>query len=179
MASEGPNNAGTCVNDASFGVRAWTQVTNAEGAINSTFATTGSQSGTVQCQYLKATAFGFAIPAGATIDGIQVDLQRKLMGTNCSDVRVRIVKGGVIGSTEKSLGAQWPDPVALDSFGGASDLWGETWTPADINAADFGAVVAPQIVNFTSGQVDAWEITVFFTEADGLASSMTLMRVGS
>lgn len=178
MASEGPNNAATCVDDATVGTQAWLQVTNAQGVINGNFATTGAGSGTRQCHYLKATGFGFTIPAGATILGMVVDLQRRRMGTNCTDVHVQIVKGGAISATNRSVGVLWPSPVALDSFGGAADKWGETWTPADINSATFGAAVAPQIVNFTSGQVDAWLITVFYELGGVLRSQLALVGAG-
>jgi hypothetical protein len=55
------------------------------------------------------------------------------------------VKGGVIGGTDKSTGALQPGTLSYVTYGGSSDLWGQTWTPADINASDFGLAFATQI----------------------------------
>ncbi len=176
MPSEGPNNAATCVDDATVGTQAWLQITNAQGVINGNFATTGAGSGTRQCHYLKATDFSFAIPP-STVDGILVELQRKRMGNTCTDVHVRIVKGGAIGATNRSAGASWPSPAALTPFGGPTDKWGETWLYTDINSPTFGAVCAPQIINFTSGQVDAWLLTVYYTEVSGNPGIAAMMQV--
>lgn len=60
------------------------------------------------------------------------------------DNAVRIVKGGSIGSTDKSTGVNWAssDPNSYIRYGGSSDLWGETWTVAQINASDFGIALS-------------------------------------
>lgn len=65
--------------------------------------------------------------------------------SNVVDSEVKIVKAdGSIGSTNKAdTGTDWSlsnDVVA--SYGANNDLWGETWTAADINDSDFGAVIA-------------------------------------
>lgn len=166
MASEGPLIAGTGANDASYGTTAWTNPGNVT-ANDGTDATCGVASGDTS-QYLKSTNFGFAIPSGATIDGIIVKWERAVTMGTAADARVRIVKGGVIGATEKSVGAIWAPAMQLDSFGGAADLWGESWSYSDINASDFGAVVAGLETSGFAGctlAVDYCEITVHYTAA--------------
>ncbi len=56
------------------------------------------------------------------------------------DSAVQIIKSdGSYGSTNKSTGAAFPYVTdAVTTYGGEADLWGETWTPADIMDADFG-----------------------------------------
>jgi len=94
--------------------------------------------------YLVATNFGFNIPSGATITGIEVTVERSDASGLTSDYRVRIVKGGVIGSTEMSTGAAYGATDSYGLYGSPYDSWGETWTDVDINAADFGVAVAAQ-----------------------------------
>jgi hypothetical protein len=79
---------------------------------------------------------------------------------------VRIVKGGTVGSTERSAGAAWPTPVdAFDSFGSSSDLWGETWAASDINSAGFGAALSASGAGGDQAYVDSCRITVHYTVA--------------
>src|SRR5690606_22873191 len=62
----------------------------------------------------------------------------------------------------------WPTADEVATYGGPADLWGESWTAADINAADFGLVVAA--TNDGSGnagqaRVDCVTITIYTTDA--------------
>jgi hypothetical protein len=65
------------------------------------------------------------------------------------DYAVKIVKAdGTIGSTNKAdTGTNWPSSDTYKSYGASNDLWGESWTPADINDADFGAVLSVTYVS--------------------------------
>lgn len=142
--SQGPRAPGTAANDASFGSNAWGSVNSVltENGAGATVSLPGAGSNS---NYLKVTNFGFTIPLNAKITGITVEVRRCAQFTQTAkDTRVRIVKGGVIGSQDKSNGADWPGggAFAYQSYGGVADLWNETWTPAQINASDFGFVIA-------------------------------------
>ena len=117
--------------------------------------------------YLVATNFGFTIPAGNQIDGIQVRITRMENNANARDFRVRIVKGGVIGAADRISGANWPNVNTTRVHGGSTDLWGETWTLSDINAANFGVAVAVQrsANNATpiAARIDNIRITVYYS----------------
>ena len=52
-----------------------------------------------------------------------------------------VVEGSVSGDN-KSTGAALPTSETTTSFGGVSDLWGNTLTVAKVNASDFGVVVS-------------------------------------
>lgn len=168
MPSQGPLSSldgGT--NDASVGTIAWTNPGNSISSDNAD-ATASLNTGDVT-NYLKSLNHGFSIPTGATIDGIVVEFERAVSSPNrATDSAIRIVKGGVIGSTNRSAGAGWPGSDTYASFGGASDLWGETWTPADINASDFGVVLSATCPGDGGGtpvaQVDHIRITVYYSE---------------
>src|SRR5262249_53338691 len=114
--------------------------------------------------FLKCTGFGFSIPTGSTITGIQVEWQRN--GSSIVDNAVRIVKGDAIGSTDRSNSSAvtWPASDGFTSYGGGADLWGASWTAADINAANFGAALSglnPSSGNKTAS-VNSLRITVSY-----------------
>lgn len=64
------------------------------------------------------------------------------------DSEVKIVKAdGTIGGTNKAFTAtQWLLTEGYISYGGETDLWGETWDNAKINDVDFGVVLSVKIV---------------------------------
>lgn len=168
-ASEGPLNPGTGSTDTSFGTVSWTNASNITASDNSD-ASTGFISAGASSHYLTATNFGFSIPSGATIDGIVAEWERANQSSfwPCKDSRVRIIKGGTIGSTDKASASTWPDTDTYASYGGASDLWGETWTHSDINGSTFG--VALSVTNSGSQcipNVDHARITVYYTAGGG------------
>jgi cysteine-rich repeat protein len=165
--SVGPDNAGTVANDntGSIGTIPWGGPTNAQGPSDGVFAFAGVGSGS-DSEYLKATDFGFALNPAAIIVGIQVDIQKQVSasGQIAHDKAVRIVKGGTIGATDRSDANAWPTPTPPPTvYGGPTDLWGESWTAADINASGFGvAISAKDSVSGALAQVDSFAITVFY-----------------
>ncbi len=76
--------------------------------------------------------------------------------SSVSDNRVSIVRSnGTVGTTNKAVSGQWPTTDTTQVYGGPSDLWGESWTAADINSANFGAVlsinVGDDVTNYLKG----------------------------
>ncbi len=122
--------------------------------------------------YLKVTNFGFSIPNGATIDGIIVEIEYFDNGSSnkARDNNVRIVKGGTIGTADKSNGINWPnnDPDSYTSYGSNIDLWNETWTDTDINSTTFGFAISGKRQGNGSGEcfpaIDHIRITVYYTD---------------
>lgn len=157
--SEGPLSPGTVVNDAVSGTSLW--VTPGNAAISDNLYATTAPGG-LPSQYLKATGFNFSIPPVAEITGIEAVIERRSLGGTVFDAAVRIVKGGVVGSTDRAAGGFWPMADATTTYGDDSDLWGETWTPADINAAGFGVAVSATDTFDTAG-VDHITLTVYYT----------------
>jgi hypothetical protein len=111
---------------------------------------------------LRASGFGFAIPAGARIDGIVVQIARSTIGDTRDDA-VALAKG-----TSKAI----PGPWFLDlpetnhpkvAFGDESDLWGASWTPADINAQD-GFTVTQTVLGNGDCHIDSFAVTVHTCE---------------
>ncbi len=168
MASQGPNFPDIGVSDnANGGTIAWSNPGNIaadDGSVAAAAMTSGATS-----EHLKGTDFDFAIPAGATIDGIVLEIERRGQATDrISDVDVKLVKGGAVVGDNKAAGSFWTTTLTYQSYGGASDLWGTTWTESDVNALGFGAVMSCTSTGGSSGaQVDAFRITVHYTEGGG------------
>lgn len=171
----------TGADDSSIGSLAWASPGNIIASDNTYATATASQGTGVYTHYLKATNFGFAIPSGATINGIVVTIERKanysIDDRNVVDNVVRLVKGGVVsGNNKADTSTYYPTVDGLAQYGGATDLWGLTFTPADINSSNFGVVLSCYLNNIAGGviaSVDAISITVYYTEAvykDGSAS---------
>jgi hypothetical protein len=91
-------------------------------------------------QMLWAYQYNFAIPTGSTIQGIEVAVEKR--SDDCSpsggcieDHNVCLSNGfaNCLGNQAQS-GVAWPATDTVVTYGGPTDLWGTTWSPADINA---------------------------------------------
>jgi hypothetical protein len=163
-----PYNPSSVVSDSSNGgTVSWASPLNATTSDNQ-YATSAGATGALS-YYLKATNFGFNIPATNTIVGIVVEIERKSSippsGTGVVDNTVKLVKGGtVVGDNKADTANAWPTSDTYKSYGGSNDLWGTTWTPSDINTSTFGVVLS---VNFyASGPLTAYvdhiRVTVYY-----------------
>jgi hypothetical protein len=108
---------------------------------------------------LAGTVCGFTIPTGATIDGVVVELN-DLSGNTTGVFSLSLSKDGVspIGTTKTPVAG-----VGWVSYGGISDLWGTTWTPTEINATTFGALLMIVLADATASSIDSMRITVYYT----------------
>ncbi len=172
---------GTMANDATTGTDAWVNVNNAKVSddVYATFNQAGS--GYEYSNYLNATNFGFTIPTGAVIDGILVGVEKKSDSYSFGiiDTYAKIIKAdGTKGTGNKALvpPCEWTDTYA--SYGGAADLWGETWTAEDINDADFGFALSAYGKD-TTAFVDHIRITVYYTTGGGGASTNPILYIGN
>lgn len=168
MPSSGPNNPASGTDDASFGDVEWINPGNVLSSDNSR-AEAGLSVVEQNSHYLVATDFGFSITAGATIDGIVVEIEKSRSDTldDIADGRVRIVKGGAIGATDRAAAGQWDTTDAYTTYGSSTDKWGETWTDTDTNATNFGAAITATSTSGGTGRVDHMRITVYYTDASG------------
>lgn len=156
--------AGTGADDATVGSAAWTNPGNITSSDNAYATFTGAQS-----HYLKATNFGFSLPASATITGILVEVETSVdAGTQAFLVSMKLVKGGVIQNAQDKQPDVWNNTTdAYRSYGGSSDTWANLWTQTDINASTFGVVLSVSMLPFTGTvRVDHVRITVYYTAAN-------------
>jgi hypothetical protein len=117
--------------------------------------------------FLRVTDFKFEIPEAAEIQGITVTVRRAGGSSDeAVDDGVHLIKGGTMGSADRSSPTPWSGPDLVNvNYGDATDLWNESWTPADINAPDFGvALSASYTQSAGSGRayVDIVYVTVHY-----------------
>jgi len=153
---------GTMADDATVGTVAWSNPDNAKVSDN-VYATATGAVGNYDTHYLEATNFGFSIPSEATINGIVVEFEQKAsIASTVFYSSCRIVKGGSIGLTGTG-GAYLTLTEAYLSMGSPSDLWGESWTPSDINDLGFGTALHINTGGDNTAYVDHIRITVYYT----------------
>ena len=168
--TDGPRDAGLGTNVASIGTETWLTPENITQA-GYPYATTSTLYHRHRfSNYLQGTQYGFAIPDNVTITGIEVTINRKANATtpNILDVAVSLVKAGAIVGDNKASPEVWPATFTAVTYGGPTDLWGITWTPSDINSADFGVVLAVGRDNYNDGPrwatVDTMQIKVYYAD---------------
>lgn len=135
--------AGTGVSEAGP-YWAWVNPTNVTSAVSYATATAPLPQPFVSSNILLAKQFGFSIPASATILGIQVDLEALTSrsiniegdGEDRIEVYMRKASSGLnYGFHFIHFPTETNAPYTL---GDDTDLWSTSWTPADINDANFG-----------------------------------------
>lgn len=139
----GPFYAGTCVSDATIGVVAWVLPGNAQGtgdAVDATAVLTGNKT-----EYLKCTNFGATgIPNNTRILGIKLEINDERNGFishTVSDSEVKLVKGGVIQTTNKAFSLDWSS-LSYKTYGGSADMWGDSnISAADLQSSGWGFVI--------------------------------------
>ena len=128
----------------------------------------------VRSYYIVGQGFGFSIPTGATINGIVVTLEASSYdaqgaGNNARDYIIKIVKNNTITGTDKStLASLTPNSTYVNrTYGSSTDLWGETWTAADINNSNFGIAYSAELYTSPKSNVTVevrnLRITVHYT----------------
>lgn len=176
MASSGPLYPGTAASLANAGTsedsNAWVSPANV-GANDATEAsiTAATFDSPDIGELLVASNFGFAIPTGATIDGIEVTIDRRsIIAGSGKDFRAQLGKGtafaNLVGTNKADTVTIWPSTSTGKIYGLANDLWGTTWTPAEINASSFAFFLSAQaaIANADIG-LDFIRVTVTYTES--------------
>ncbi|MBL8849455.1 MAG: hypothetical protein JNG89_07215, partial [Planctomycetaceae bacterium] len=154
------------VTEGSSGETSWTNLANATGNTPSNYAqvTVGSWEYTKQ---LRLTNFGLNVPTGATINGIQVALTTT--GSNDPEYGgyAQLTKNGTSGVGSYVSASGWSSGTV--NMGGASNLWGATWTAAEVNAASFGLLIHDMENgnNTSTFRIYNAQVTVSYTASGG------------
>jgi len=145
-------NAGTGEDDVpstSGATEAWSNPGNIT-AVSLSTAEMSSTGGAYVFPYIRASNFGFTVPATATMLGVEAEI---VWGASSSDYTLAELKlawdasAASLSTTNKGTGQSLSKTSgSSDAYGGAADLWGETsatLTPSDVNSSDFGFVLKP------------------------------------
>jgi len=161
MATQGFNNNGTQAGAA------WTNPSNA-ASVNGSVASNNANppSGT-----LTLTNYGFTIPAGV-IDGIELEItacQNSGLAEPDYSLRTQLTKDGSAGVGSTVDTGMNGTPLGTSTAGGATSLWGTTWTPAEVNASTFGVIAQYQgdVGNTNEFYIDCIRIKIYYTATGG------------
>jgi hypothetical protein len=171
---------GTVVDDATNEgtAPAWATPANAKVADNVRTTCTLPLAGL--SHRLKATGYGFALPASVEIKGVVFTPQRGMAvgKTSVKDAEVKLVIGNAVQATNRSSAAYWTEVEEDVAYGGPTDLWGVVGlSKANVEGATFGAALAVANFNGNAGEiarVDAMPITVYYRPIVAYAATATL-----
>lgn len=171
--SQGPNYPDVGQNINGPGTQGWTNPGNII-ANDVAFAEAALASNETS-DYLRATDYDFAIPGTATITGIVVEIDRRSNsntgGNSVRDVSVEMIKAGAIVGSNYAIAADWPNAFGVQTYGSPTDLWGTTWTPAQINANNFGVNLSVRAEGSSrDARVNYIRITVYYTAPPTITS---------
>jgi hypothetical protein len=122
---------------------------------------------------------GFAVPSYAKITGIAASYEVK---ASAEAGAVFYYAKLVSGTTPVASKEVYSFPATSDTvytYGSSSDLWGLTWTPADINSDDFGLAIrlwCGGAYGQSTIYVDHMYLTVYYEDT---GASRALLGVGS
>ena len=115
--------------------------------------------------------FGFSIPAGSTIDGIEVRIEANDLDWSGNGAVIELSWNG--GTSYTSTGYSFlhsDDSDAITTHGGATDTWGRTWSVAEFSDANFRLKLNKNGSDFTFVRVDHIEVKVYYTSGAPAAS---------
>lgn len=171
--------ATTGVNDSTVGTTNWTLLSNVSSD-NSQYAF--GDNGSSTSKYLRVPPQSLsAIPSGSTINGIEINVDRKRAGGAVSvvDNSVRLYKSGTgfVGSDKADGVTNWPTSDTVKTYGGAADLWGTTWTRDEIVNNLHFAISATSAS--AAAAIDYIQFTIYYTPAELFAGSGGIIFGGS
>lgn len=119
--------------------------------------------------------FATDIPSGATIDGIEVIVAGFSSTTDFISIsEVYLQKAGVDAGSNGVVSTQLVATAGGSSrtYGGVANLWGTTWSRADLINAQFAAFIrayngSPKFANLTRIDLDSIGVRVTYTGGSG------------
>ena len=127
---------------------------------------------------LNVYTFSAGIPAGATINGIEVGVER-MANNDVKDYAIRLMDDATNkGDNKADTATLWPDNDTNAFYGGAADLWGATWSAAQVNAATFGIGVRAksyQVLGSANANIDVIGVKITYTPATGGTDHLMIM----
>jgi len=170
-ASEGPLSPTAATDEGE-----WTSETNVFASDDARASDPGTTS-----HILRAYTFGFAIPAGATINGFLASIEGFGVEPNPErrEIEVALGTSGYTPTGSWKLDTLSFDPSEIyQDLGSSSDLWGGTWSATDVNSAEFSVLVR-QAADGTIGvnRVDHIRVTITYTPAGSTVPSRRRIEI--
>ena len=94
-----------------------------------------------------------SIPAGSTIDGIVVNIERQCNAGSAIDYRMQVINATfvIIGDDKKDVVNTWPSSWGVRTYGSSTDTWNALPTVNEVKDPDWGIVFS---VNARSDNTD-------------------------
>ena len=157
------------------GTNAWSNETNITADDGSVASSASAGAINQKTWTLYGHNLGLSLPDGAVIKGIEARVEARAAASTLDFDDVVLRKAdGTFTTTDRSDAATLTGTLTAYTYGSATDLWGETWTKADVEDADFGAGFAFLSNNATAvAEVDYIALNVHYdveiTPSTGLA----------
>ena len=136
-------------------------------ADNSLYATCPGAGGSTDSSSLGGTeASTNPVPSGATIVGIEVEFgafESEQATPTTFFHTVQLVKGGIQAGDNRADEVILETSETLYTYGGPSDLWGTTWTAAQVNDTNFGLSLETNVAGTQTVAVDYMRVKVYYT----------------
>jgi YD repeat-containing protein len=122
------------------GTVAWTNPANAQVLDTTNVARTSLNA--AQSEYLQCTQFGFDLPTGATIAGVQIRITEKAsVASAAREARVSAIKNGEVSIVDRGgslIPTTWTEAVR----GSTTELWSLNWSETEVESASTGALIS-------------------------------------
>lgn len=143
----------------------WSNASNAIGD-DGAVATTTLLSDQRASGSLLLTGFAAAVPAGAAISGVTLDVKRSATAAEqLQDMAVFLRKGAATSGLNRAQLALWPIGSAVVSYGGPNDRWGAPLNADDVGSGALGAELTVAHASSTGAaapEVDSVTMTVHY-----------------
>ncbi len=110
--------------------------------------------------------FGFSVPVGSLIHGIEMNVEAKSSDTSGCQLEAAVWSASDIEHNYKSAALSGSD--AVYTLGSSSDLWNATWLASDFDNANFHAQVrfddvSDSLCNSSTVSLDHIEVKIYYT----------------
>ena len=143
---------------------AWNTPLNVISSNNTDARSTWSASADQNTNKLVAYDFELGIPETATIRGIVAQIERaeSNAAANAVDETIQLMKAlAGVGDNKARTSQEWETTDTSFAYGEPDDLWGTTWTPAEVNAPGFGLIIEAEL-DANDVDIDHVQITVYY-----------------
>ncbi len=128
-------------------------------------------------RHLYASEFNFSIPSTATITGIELSFVYTVNATpnTLEDSVCMLMKYGFSVGINKYAQTNYYNSNSSIGFGNSADLWGTTWSPAEINLPNFGFDfrLRANAANTSFGITNGFLCTVYYDDLSGIHESQS------
>lgn len=172
-----PNNA---TNNNVAGTTAWTNLTNIVSSNNTNTSATAIAANGGTSQYLEIPFPAITIPAGNSIKGISINIERNASVANSiRDNVVQLLKSNVaVGNNKAATGTFWTTADVAAAYGDASDLWGTTWESSDFASTKLRIQAYNNANGTATANIDYVSFTIYYGAFGDDQSSVSFKITG-